>query len=74
MMLNDTICLLNVKPSSLDVLNIDGWQAISLTIGIGFIAIIGLIARGLFIYFLTYEAPKDRPINVLMFEEQVRNI
>ena len=74
MMLNDTICLLNVKPSSLDVLNIDSWQAISLTIGIGFIAIIGLIARGLFIYFLTYEAPKDRPINVLMFEEQVRNI
>ena len=74
MMLNDTICLLHAKPSSLDVLNIDGWQAISLTIGIGFIAIIGLIARGLFIYFLTYEAPKDRPINVLMFEEQVRNI
>ena len=74
MMLNNTICLLNAKPSRLYVLNIDGWQAVSLTIGIGIIAIIGLIARGLFIYFLTYEAPKDRPINVLMFEAQVRNI
>ena len=70
-MLNNTICLLNPKPSGLDVLNIDGWQAVGLTIGIGVIAIIGFIARGLFIYFLTYEAPKDRPINVLMFEEQV---
>ena len=74
MMLNDTICLMNAKPSGLDVLNIDGWQAVGLTIGIGVIAIIGFIARGLFIYFLTYEAPKDRPINVLMFEEQVRHI
>ena len=73
MMPNSTISVVAVEHSHVDVLHTGIWSVVGLVIGLGMIAIVGFIARGLFIYFLTYEAPKDRPINTLMFEEQVRN-
>ena len=35
------------------------------------LAFVGFVIRGLFIYYLTYEAQKDRTINELIYDEQV---
>ena len=43
-----------------------------ITLGILIIAFIGFAIRGLFIYYLSFEAPKERPINSLMLHDQVR--
>ena len=75
MILNDTdtgICVLDVESSDVDVLDISDTQGVGLATGLAIVAFIGFIIRGLFIYYLTYEAPKERPINSLMYEEQVR--
>ena len=75
MILNDTdtgICVLDVESSDVDVLDIGDTQGVGLATGLAIVAFIGFIIRGLFIYYLNYEAPKERPINSLMFEEQVR--
>ena len=74
MILNDTdtgICALDAESSDVDVLDIGDMQGVGLATGLAIIAVFGFIIRGLFIYYLTYEAPKERPINSLMFEEQV---
>ena len=69
---NETICVVDSKPSNLEILEIGKWYGIGVATGISVIGFIGFVIRGLFIYFLKYEAPKDRPINSLMFHDQVR--
>ena len=72
-MLNETICVVESLPSDVALLNIGRWGGMSIALAITIIAVIGFIVRALFIYFLKYEAPNDRPINELMIHEQVRN-
>ena len=72
MLLNDTICVLGSEPSGIAIHTLDGWEGPLIAFGIGLIAMIGFIIRGLFLYFLTYEAPKERTINKLLKEEQVK--
>ena len=60
---NETICVVDSKPSNLEILEIGKWYGIGVATGISVIGFIGFVIRGLFIYFLKYEAPKDRPIN-----------
>lgn len=72
-MSNETIWVVESKPSDVEILNQGRLEGIGIVFGIGLIAFIGFIVRGLFIYFLKYEAPKDRPINSLMFFDQVRH-
>ena len=71
MVLNDTICVLGSETSDIVVHNLEKWQGPLIAIGIVLIASIGFIIRGFFIYFLTYEAPKERTINNLLKDEQV---
>ena len=69
---NETISVVESKPLDVEVYNQGRLEGIGIASGIGLIAFIGFVARGLFIYYLKYEAPKDRPINSLMFYDQVR--
>ena len=69
---NETICIVESEPSDVKILNIGILKGTGIAMAIGMIAFIGFVARGLFIYYLKYEAPKDRPINRLMFHDQVR--
>ena len=71
-MINETICIQESELSDIEILDQGGWTGSAIALGILLIALVGLIARGLFVHFLNYEAPKDRPINSLMFHEQVR--
>ena len=71
-MSNETISVVESKPLDVEVYNQGRLEGIGIASGIGLIAFIGFVARGLFIYYLKYEAPKDRPINSLMFYDQVR--
>ena len=71
-MINETICVVESESSDVEILNIGILEGMGIALGIGLIAFIGFVARGLFIYYLKYEAPKDRPINSLMFYDQVR--
>ena len=38
---------------------------------IGIVALIGIIIKGFFVYYVRYKAPKDRPINRMIFFDQV---
>ena len=69
---NETICIVESEPSDVKILNIGILKGTGIAVGIGLIAFVGFVAKGLFIYYLKYEAPKDRPINRLMFHDQVR--
>ena len=41
---------------------------------IGIVALIGIVIKGFFVYYVRYKAPKDRPINRMIFFDQVINI
>ena len=72
MVLNDTICVLGSEPSNIAIHHLaNDWGGPLIATGVGLIAMVGLVIRGLFIYFLTYEAPKERTINNLLKVEQV---
>ena len=38
---------------------------------IGIVALIGIVIKGFFVYYVRYKAPKDRPINRMIFFDQV---
>ena len=69
---NETIGVVESERSDVEILNLGILEGIGIAVGIGLIAFVGFVARGLIIYYLKYEAPKDRPINSLMFHDQVR--
>ena len=68
---NETIGVVESEPSDVEILNQGILEGIGIALGIGLIAFVGFITRVLIIYYLKYEAPKDRPINSLMFHDQV---
>ena len=72
-MINETICVVESELTYIRTLRTGRYEGISIALGIGLIALIGFIVRGLFIYYLKFEAPKERPINFLMLNDQVRN-
>ena len=74
MSLNDTICVIESELSDIKILNLTIWEGSLITLGLGLVATVGFVIRGLFIYFLTYEAQKDRTVNTLIYEEQVIHI
>ena len=71
MALNETICVLGSEPSDIEALNLGKWVGSLIAIGLLLVAVVGFVIRGLFIYYLTYEAQKDRTINTLIYDEQV---
>ena len=52
----------------------DGTSTIITTIGLLTAAIIIFITRGTLIYYIKYEAPRDRPINKMMLWDQVSSM
>ena len=63
-------------PKSMNVSNVatlivGSLEGIGIAFGIGAISSIGLAIKGLFIYYIKYRAPKERPINTLMLYDTV---
>ena len=71
MLVNETIFIYQFKPSSSGVLQIGAYYGVTIAAAIGVIAILGLLIRGLFIYYINYKT-SDRPINSLVWYEQVK--
>ena len=73
MFLNETICIVESKYSGQKVLDVGALNGMGIAFAIGIIAFLGFVIRGLFIYYIKYEAPGDRPINTMIFSDQVSN-
>ena len=55
------------------ILHLDSFFSIALALALGIISLIGIFIKGLFLYYIKYKAPKDRPINRMIFVDQVSN-
>ena len=67
----NTTCFSNFEQSNVKLFDMTVFGAIAMGVAIGVTALIGFIIRMLFLYYIRYEAPKDRPINTLIFYDQV---
>ena len=57
--------------STVNMLHLNSAAAMVAAVLIGIISLIGIIIKGFFIYYIRYKAPKDRPINRMIFFDQV---
>ena len=71
MFLNETICVLESDYSGQEVQDLETWSAIGITLVLVLVAALGFVIKGLFIYYIKYEAPKERPINTMILSDQV---
>ena len=72
--MNETIKVEEFFTSNIGVLKLgSGWKIVVSTVLIIF-TLFGLSIKVLFLYYLQYKAPKKRPINTLMWFDQVRYI
>ena len=71
MMYNKTIGIVESESSDVEILDTGTLGGIGIAFGIALAATIGFIIRLLFIYYIKYEAPKQRAINTLMLHDQV---
>ena len=69
--MNGTDFQLQEMAKSVQLLEEGKVEGISLAIVISIVALVGIIIRCLFIYYVKYAAPKERPINTLMLYDQV---
>ena len=72
-MYNETIGIVESKSSDVEILDTGALGGIGIAFGIALAAMIGFVIRLLFIYYIKYEAPKQRAINTLMLHDQVRH-
>ena len=68
---NNTIYVLDSHVSEVSILNIGSLSGISIATSLGIVSAIGLCIRALFIYYIHFDAPKDRPFNTLLWLDQV---
>ena len=68
---NETIFLSDLEPSNVKLYELTSLETVGTVIVIGTIALTGLMIRLSFMYYIRYKAPKDRPINTLIFHDQV---
>ena len=71
MMFLNTTCFSNLELSNVKLFDMTVFGTIGVGVVIGVTALIGFIIRMLFLYYICYQAPKDRPINTLIFYDQV---
>ena len=69
--MNAGIEIIRSAKSVVTVLHLDQITALAYAFGIGICFLIGLFIRGLFIYYVKYKAPNDRPINKMILYDQV---
>ena len=55
--------IIESAPSNVAILHLDSFILIPLALVVGIISFIGIFIKGLFVYYIKYKAPKDRPIN-----------
>ena len=72
--MNSTDFQLQEMEKSVQLFEEGNVRGVCLAIGISIVALVGIIIRGLFIYYVKYAAPKERPINTLMLYDQVSNM
>ena len=65
------IQIIESQQSYVTILHLDSFISIALVLAIGMISLVGIFIKGLFIYYIRFEAPKDRPINRMIFFDQV---
>ena len=70
---NESITIYESSETSDRVLEVGVYAGAAITTCLGSIAITGLIIKGVFIYYIKYAAPKERPINNMVFYDQVSN-
>ena len=68
----EDIQIIESKQSNVAILHLNSFISITLAIAIGIMSFIGISIKGLFMYYVRYKAPKDRPINRMIFFDQVR--
>ena len=71
MIANNSIEVCEAAHSTVGLLEIGKFEGIGVGIGLSIVAGIGLTIKALFIWYIQYRAPKDRPINTLMWHDQV---
>ena len=71
MFVNESINICEATRSTISLLELGKIEGIVTGIGLAIVASIGLAIKALFIWFIQYRAPKDRPINKLIWYDQV---
>ena len=71
---NETICVLKSGDSGQQIYNVGTVNGISTSIVVGTISFLGLIIKGFFIFYIKYEAPRERPINTMILSDQVSQL
>ena len=71
MFVNESINICEATPSTISLLELGKIEGIVTGIGLAIIASIGLAIKALFVWYIQYRAPKDRPINTLIWYDQV---
>ena len=70
-LIEDEIKIYGFSQSVVHMLHLNSITAIASAILIGLVSLIGIIIKGFFMYYVRYKAPKDRPINRMIFFDQV---
>ena len=70
---NVTIGIVDMSVSKVEILDVGPSQGLAISIGLILIVLVGLVIKGLFVYYIWYEAPKERPINTMILFDQVHN-
>ena len=65
------ISLIESFESKVSMYQQDGTSTLITTVGLSTAAVIMFVTRGTLIYYIKYEAPRDRPINKMMLWDQV---
>ena len=68
---NNTIYVLDSHVSEVSIFNIGSLSGIFIATSLGIVSAIGLCIRAFFIYYIQFDAPKDRPFNTLLWLDQV---
>ena len=71
---NESLFLERLSESSVVIMQQGKLSSIGIAFGLSIVGTIGILIKILFIYYIKYKAPKDRPINRLMLFEQVRQL
>ena len=68
---NVTIAVVESQVSEVALLNTGSLQGMGMAMAVGITGVVGFVVRLLFIYYIKFEAQKERPINTLMLHDQV---
>ena len=69
----EKIYILKSDLSNVTILHLNSFISTALALVIGIISFVGISIKILFMYYVKYKAPKDRPINKMIFFDQVRH-